>query len=245
MSPDQLERYKRHILVKEIGGHGQQKLLNGHVLIIGAGALGGVAAQILAASGIGQLTVYDDDIVELSNLQRQTQFTTSDVGSLKTKTLKDRISRINPEVRVNTVTARWGRSAGLHDADIVFDGTDNFTTRFAVNAASREVGIPLASGAVAGWGGQVVMVNNPHDPTCPCYQCFVPEEPPQAGDCNDLGVVGAVTSLIASRTALAVTRYLLDGADTLFAKLWVFDGMTGDARTLRLSRDPACPICRI
>lgn len=243
MSPDQVERYKRHLLVKEIGGPGQQKLLSAHVLIIGAGALGGVAAQILAASGVGQLTIYDDDAVDLSNLQRQTQFTTADVGRPKTEALCERLNNINPGVNSTGIQARWRAGDGVHGADIVFDGSDNFATRFALNEVSRAAGVPLASGAVAGWGGQVLLVNKPGDVKCPCYRCFVPEEPPQAGDCNDLGVVGAVTGLIASRTALAATRYLVDGAENLFGRLWLFEGLTGDARTLRLSQDPECPVC--
>ncbi|MAP96407.1 MAG: molybdopterin biosynthesis protein MoeB [Ponticaulis sp.] len=244
MTPEQIERYKRHLLVKEIGGSGQKKLLNSHVMIVGAGALGGMAALSLAAAGVGRLTIYDDDRVDLSNLQRQIQFTADDVDDTKVGALFRRLSRLNHDVDVNPVQERWTPEAGFGDADLVLDGSDNFPTRFALNAATREANLALVSGAVAGWTGQTLVVNKPGDAYCPCYQCFVPSEPPQAGDCNDLGVLGAITQLIASQMSLAAIRLLLTPDADIFGRLMVFEGLSMQSRVVRLPQDPDCPICK-
>ena len=243
MRPDQIERYKRHLLVKEIGGPGQQNLLNARVLIIGAGALGGVAAQILAAAGVGHIIFYDDDRVDISNLQRQTQFSANDVGTPKVEALSRDLTALNDGISLDPVLARWTGQNGLHDADIVLDGSDNFDTRFALNGVSRLEGIPLVSGAVAGWTGQVLVLNDPTDTGSPCYQCFVPSEPPNAGDCNDLGVVGAITHLVASQMSLAAIRFLLGETNGLFGRLQITDGLAGGTRQIRLPKDPECPLC--
>lgn len=243
MRPDQIERYKRHLLVKEIGGPGQQKLLNSRVLIIGAGALGGVAAKILAAAGIGHITIYDDDVVDLSNLQRQTQFSAEDVGETKVEALSAHLKALNEGVSLEPVQKRWTSDEGLHGANLVLDGSDNFDTRFALNAASRREAIPLVSGAVAGWTGQTLVLNDPKDPNAPCYQCFVPSEPPNAGDCNDLGVVGAITHLVASQMSLAAIRYLIGETTGLFGQLQITDGLRGGSRQIKLPKDPECPVC--
>jgi molybdopterin/thiamine biosynthesis adenylyltransferase len=243
MTPEQIERYKRHFLVKEIGGHGQKKLLDAHVLIVGAGALGGVAARILAASGVGRLTIFDDDKVDVSNLQRQTQFSSRDVGDWKVAALFRGLSALNPDIRIDVVQERWTPDATLAEADLVLDGSDNFETRFALNASSLAEEVPLISGAVAGWTGQVMAVNARHDENCPCYQCFVPAEPPDAGNCKDLGVVGAITHLVASQQALLATRYLIGETENLFGRLLLVEGLTGAFRTVKLPKDPACPAC--
>ncbi|MBN02875.1 HesA/MoeB/ThiF family protein [Ponticaulis sp.] len=243
MTPEQIERYKRHFLVKEIGGHGQKKLLDAHVLIVGAGALGGVAARILAASGVGRLTIFDDDKVDVSNLQRQTQFSSRDVGDWKVAALFRGLSALNPDIRIDVVQERWAPDATLAEADLVLDGSDNFETRFALNASSLAEDVPLISGAVAGWTGQVMAVNARHEEKCPCYQCFVPAEPPDAGNCKDLGVVGALTHLVASQQALLATRYLIGETENLFGRLLLIEGLTGAFRTVKLPKDPACPAC--
>ena len=243
MTPEQIERYKRHFLVKEIGGQGQKKLLDAHVLIVGAGALGGVAARILAASGVGRLTIFDDDKVDVSNLQRQTQFSSRDVGDWKVAALFRGLSSLNPDIRIDVVQERWTPDATLAEADLVLDGSDNFETRFALNASSLAEGVPLISGAVAGWTGQVMAVNALYDENCPCYQCFVPAEPPDAGNCKDLGVVGAITHLVASQQALLATRYLIGETENLFGRLLLIEGLTGAFRTVKLPKDPACPAC--
>ncbi|MAK60953.1 MAG: molybdopterin biosynthesis protein MoeB [Ponticaulis sp.] len=245
MTPEELERYKRHLLVKEIGGHGQKKLLEAKVMIIGAGALGGVAATILAAAGVGQLIIYDDDRVELSNLQRQTHFASSDVGSTKAGALFRRLAAINPGISVDVRQQRWTADEGIGEVELVLDGCDNFETRFAVNAASRDACVPLISGAVAGWTGQIMAVNEPGNDAAPCYQCFVPTEPPQAGDCNDLGVVGAVTHIVAGHMALKAKQFILGETHQLFGRLNVFDGKSGQFRSVALAQDPDCPVCGV
>lgn len=242
MTPEQIERYKRHILVKEIGGPGQNKLLSARVDIVGAGALGGQAALSLAASGIGHLRIFDDDRVDVSNLQRQIQFSTEDVGKLKVEALKARLLAINPGIELEIVPERWSEDAAAPDCDVLLDGCDNFETRYQLNAWSLAQKKPLVSGAVASWQGQAVLLNTPDVEGAPCYQCFVPEKPPQAGDCNDLGVVGAVTSMTAAQMVLLTMRYLL-GLKPEPGALWLMDALNGRSRSVKLIRDPVCPAC--
>ncbi len=243
MTPDQVERYKRHLLVKEIGGPGQKKLLGARVTVIGAGALGGQVALTLAAAGIGHIQVFDDDRVELSNLQRQTQFSTEDVGALKVEALGRRLAALNPDVSLDMISERWGEGRSSIEADLLLDGTDNFESRYQINAWSRARGIPLVSGAVAGWQGQVMLVNPANKPDAPCYRCFVPDIPPDAGNCNDLGVVGAVTTMTANQMALLTVKYCL-GLPVKPGDLWLFDGLAGRTRQVGIMQDPACPVCR-
>ena len=244
MTPQQLERYKRHLLVKEIGGPGQQKLLRARIIIVGAGALGGQMAITLAAAGIGFIQIFDDDRVDLSNLQRQTHFVTSDVGALKVDALKARIASLNPGVEIDAVSERWSPEHSMGDANIILDGTDNFESRFEINRWSRQAGVPFVSGAVAGWQGQSLLVNVPDIEACPCYQCYVPEAPPQAGDCNDRGVVGAVTTLTANHMAMIALQYIL-GLQPKPGRLWLMDGLGDRTRNIALPQDPNCPVCSI
>lgn len=244
MKSEQIERYKRHLLVKEIGGPGQAKLLKGRVTIVGAGALGGQVALTLAAAGVGHIQIFDDDIVDLSNLQRQTQFVTADAGRSKVAALGERLIALNPDVQISVIAERWSAEKSDESADLIIDGTDNFESRFAMNAWSREHKIPMITGAVAGWQGQSMLVNDPDREACPCYQCFVPETPPDAGDCNDLGVVGAVTVTTANQMALLAIKYLI-GLEVKSGDLWLFDGLAGRTRNVTLGQDPACPVCKI
>jgi molybdopterin/thiamine biosynthesis adenylyltransferase len=242
MTPEQIERYKRHILVKEIGGPGQNKLLNGRVTIVGAGALGGQTALTLAAAGVGHIQIFDDDIVELSNLQRQTQFSVNDVGDSKIDALTRRINALNPDVQVQGVKMRWAGEGTDKDADILIDGTDNFESRFDMNAWSLREQKPFITGAVAGWQGQVMLVNDPEITHSPCYRCFVPEAPPNAGNCNDLGVVGAVTTMTANQIALLAIKRLL-GLSVKAGDLWLFDGLAGRTRNVTVRKDQFCTVC--
>lgn len=243
MTPEQVERYKRHLLVKEIGGPGQQKLLKSRVMIVGAGALGGQMALTLAAAGVGHIQIFDDDVVDVSNLQRQTQFTTADVGKGKIEALTARLNALNPDVGITGMAARWSPEASDRSADLLMDGTDNFDSRFTMNQWSRAHGMRFITGAVAGWQGQAMLVNDPHVENCPCYQCLVPEAPPNAGNCNDLGVVGAVTSITANQLALLALKSLL-GVPVKAGELWIFDGLAGRTRSVALLQDPACSVCK-
>lgn len=244
MTPDQVERYKRHLLVKEIGGPGQKKLLEARVAIVGAGALGGQMALSLAASGIGTLDVFDDDLVELSNLHRQTHFAMSDIGDRKVSALQRRIASLNPDIRVNAVSERWSGKESAEGLHLILDGTDNFETRFAMNDWSLHHRIPLITGAVAGWQGQAMLVNDPKTERSPCYRCFVPETPARAGDCNDLGTLGMITAITAQHMALTAVKYLLE-LPVVSGDLWLLDGLSGRSRTVRLLKDPQCPACKV
>jgi len=252
LTPDDLERFSRHILLKEIGGPGQQRLKAAHVAIVGLGGLGAPAALYLVAAGVGKLTLIDDDGVSLSNLQRQILYRTDEVGQLKAFVGRDALSALNPAVKIKPVAVELNQIKAermLIGADVVVDGADDFDTRFAVNVACHALGIPLVSGAVGRWDGQVGVFASgttrdaPHDERLPCYRCFVPEAPPQAPNCSEVGVVGALTGVIGSMMALEAIKVITRAGETLAGRVFLFDGLKADARTVRLKPDPACPVC--
>ncbi|WP_417484745.1 HesA/MoeB/ThiF family protein [Maricaulis salignorans] len=246
MSPSiDIERFARHIVLREIGGPGQQALGRARVVIVGAGGLGAPASLYLAAAGIGQITLIDPDTVSLDNLQRQILFRTDDVGQSKVETGAAALQALNPGTRVRPIqTSLESDNAAelLAGADLVLDGCDNFETRFAVNAASRALGIPLISGALGRWDGQVSMFNA--GPDAPCYRCWVPEIPPDAETCARVGVVGALPGLIGSMMALEAVKHICEAGETLDGRILLFDGLAMESRTVRLKRDPDCPGCR-
>lgn len=241
-SDSERERYARHILLKEIGGPGQQRLKAATVAIVGAGGLGAPAALYLAAAGIGRLRLIDDDTVSLDNLQRQVIFRDADVGGAKVERAQAALTALNDNVSVEIERQRLTEANAaylLRGADIVLDGTDDFETRFAVNAAARELGAPLVSGAVGRWDGQVAVFAKGG----PCYRCFVPETPPDAETCARVGVVGALTGVIGSIMALEAIKLITQAGEPLIGRIMLFDGLKGDARTTTLKRDPTCPVC--
>jgi molybdopterin/thiamine biosynthesis adenylyltransferase len=242
LSPDERERYARHILLKEIGGPGQQRLIAASIAIVGAGGLGAPAALYLAAAGVGRLRLIDDDTVSLDNLQRQIIFRSTDVGARKVDRAQAALTALNDNVTVEVEQKRLTDENAaylLRGADVVLDGTDDFETRFAVNAAARELGAPLVSGAVGRWDGQVAVFARGG----PCYRCFVPEAPPDAETCARVGVVGALTGVIGSLMALEAIKIITEAGEPLIGRVMLFDGLNGDARTVVLKRDPACPVC--
>lgn len=245
MSPSiDIERFARHIVLREIGGPGQQALGRARVTIIGAGGLGAPAALYLAAAGVGQITLIDPDTVSLDNLQRQILFRTGDVGRSKVAIGAATLQDLNPGTRVLPVQAAIDTGNArprLAGADLVLDGCDNFETRFAVNAASRALGVPLISGAVGRWDGQVSLFNANAD--APCYRCWVPEIPPDAETCARVGVVGALTGVIGSIMALEAIKHICGAGETLDGRILLFDGLAMQSRTVRLRRDPDCPGC--
>lgn len=252
LTPEQLERYARHIMLREIGGPGQRKLLDSKVVVVGAGALGGPVATYLAAAGVGSLKIIDDDVVSLSNLQRQVQFATGDVGRAKGEVLVERLGALNPGVRVASVTRRLvaGNAEELiGEADVVVDGTDSFATRFDVNAACHALGVPLVSGAVGRWSAQVSVFRSgltrgkPAGERLPCYRCFVPDMPETEETCAMVGVMGPLTGLAGSRMALEAVKEITGAGQSMAGRVWLFDGLTGDSRTVKLTADPACPVC--
>ena len=230
-------------MLRGIGGPGQAKLAEATVGVVGAGGLGGPAALLLAAAGVGTLHIWDDDVVELSNLQRQIQFTEDDVGARKAEGLAARVRALDSGLHVEAHNTRLGADAAeaLRGCDVVLDCTDGFASRFHVNAASRSLSVPLVSGAAAGWSAQVGVFNA--SPDAPCYRCFVPDVPPDAMDCETVGIVGAVVAVAGSVQALEAVKLVTGAGEPLSGRLWVWDGLAGTSRTVSVVRDPACPGC--
>jgi molybdopterin-synthase adenylyltransferase len=252
LTPEQLERYARHIMLRELGGVGQQKLLKAHVAMVGLGALGGPAALYLAAAGIGKLTVIDDDAVSLSNLQRQVLFGTSEVGVAKTEAGAARLTFVNPDIEIVQKPTRLSAANArelLSGADVVVDGSDSFTTRFDVNDACHVLGLPLVSGAVGRWSAQVSVFRSgltkgkPAKDRLPCYRCLVAEMPETEETCAAVGVIGPLTGMIGARLALEAVKEIAGAGQSLAGKLWLFDGLNGDSRTVILNADPHCVVC--
>lgn len=242
----QLDRYARHIILKEVGGGGQLRLLHAHVLVVGAGGIGSPALQYLAAAGVGRLTIVDDDSVDASNLQRQTIYGTADLGAPKVEAAAAAIARLTPDVRVEARRQRIDAataSALLAGVDVVLDGCDNFATRLAVADAALAARVPLVSAAVGAWEGQLGVFRG-WEGNLPCYRCFVGHDPERADtSCADQGVVGAVTGVVGSMAALEVVRALVPFGEDQAGRLWLFDALAGRTRTIRLPKDPACPAC--
>jgi len=246
LSDDQLSRYARHIILREIGGAGQVRLLGACVAVIGAGGIGSPALQYLAAAGVGRLVVIDDDRVELSNLQRQTLFATASVGAPKAEAARDALARLNPDATVEPRVVRLdaGNAAGLiAGADVVLDGCDNFATRLAVADAALAARIPLVSAAVGQFEGQLAVFRG-WEADKPCYRCFVGSDPDRPEvSCADQGVLGAMTGVMGSLAALETLRQIVPfGADSA-GKLLLIDALDFRFRTLALPRDPGCGAC--
>jgi adenylyltransferase/sulfurtransferase len=244
LSDEQLDRYARHIILKEIGGEGQRRLLAGHVAVIGAGGLGSPLIQYLAAAGVGRLTLIDDDVVSLSNLQRQTLFGTGDVGKSKVDVAKAAVARLNPDVeiisRAERLTAHNAASI-LQGADIVVDGCDNFATRLSVADAALALHIPLVSAAVGQFEGQLAVYRG-WEANRPCYRCFVGADPdrPEAS-CAEQGVLGALTGVLGSLAAMEAIRALTGFGEDSAGKLLIVDALSLRFRTILLPKDPGCP----
>ncbi len=249
MNDAQRERYARHILLREVGGQGQQKLLGARVLVVGAGGLGAPLIQYLAAAGVGTIGIADDDAVALSNLQRQTVFRTDDVSRAKTAAAKDFAAALNPDVaivehrlRVDDENAR----ALVADYDLVAEGVDNFETRYALNRASIAARKPLVSAAVGRFDGQLSVFKPFENPgVLPCYRCLVPETPPREAqvNCAEEGVLGAVTGVMGTLAAMEALKELLSIGEPLAGRVLLYDGLAGAVRTIGLPADPNCPDC--
>ncbi|MHA7870887.1 MAG: HesA/MoeB/ThiF family protein [Hyphococcus sp.] len=250
MDTDQRERYARHILLRDVGGQGQQTLLSSKVLIVGAGGLGAPLIEYLAAAGVGTIGVADDDAVALSNLQRQVIFHTDDIGRLKTTAARDFVARLNPGVAVIEHRARLTdeNAAEIVAAyDLVVEGVDNFATRYALNRACLKAHTPLVSAAVGRFEGQLSTFKAYESPgALPCYRCLVPAEPPRDEqiNCAEEGVLGAVTGVMGTLAAMEVLKELLGLGDSLAGRLLVYDGLASAFRTITLPADPNCPDCR-
>lgn len=245
MNDEQLLRYSRQILLPQLNFEGQQKLLAAHVAIIGAGGLGSPAAMYLAAAGVGHLTIADHDSVDLSNLQRQILHDSNALGRLKVDSARDRLAALNPDVRVTTLNCRVDaqRLQQLaRQADVVVDASDNFATRFAVNASCVANGTPLVSGAAVRMEGQL-SVFIPRRDDSPCYRCLYREGEEPDATCTDNGVLAPIVGVIGSLQALETLKLLLDIGATLCGRLLLFDGLYQEWRSVKLGRDPRCPVC--
>lgn len=241
---DQLERYARHIILKEIGGAGQLRLLSAHVTVVGAGGIGCPVIQYLAAAGVGNIRVIDDDHVSLSNLQRQVLFGTDDVDALKAETAMHAVARINPDVKLVPINQRLDAHNAhtlLRHSDVIIDGCDNFETRLIVSDAATEMRIPLVSAAVGQFEGQLALYRGWEDDQ-PCYRCLVGDDPARAeASCAEQGVLGALPGVIGSLAALETIRSLVPFGSDSAGKLVIADFLSTRFRTMTLARDPACP----
>ena len=251
-SDSEVERYARHLVLREIGGAGQQKLKAARVLMVGMGALGSAAAPMLVAAGVGALGLVDGDVVGLSNLQRQVLYATPEIGARKVDAAVERLRQLNPEVRLNPhpVMLDDRNAADLVGAyDLVLDGTDDFGARFAVNAACVQAGRPLVSGALERGAGPVglfaagVTRGRPLAERQPCYRCLTPEAPPGAETCARVGVMGALAGVIGAMMTLEALKWIAGAGQPLAGRLLIYDALAGETRTVRLSPDPACPTC--
>lgn len=246
MDDEQLLRYSRHILLPELGIEAQQRFAGASVLIVGTGGLGGPAAQFLAASGVGSLTLCDPDTVDLTNLQRQVLFSTPDVGRLKVAAAKSRLEAINPDVRIETVPLRLGPEElrkFVAAADVVLDCSDNFATRHAVNRACVTAGKPLVSGAAIRFDGQVA-VFDPRDAKSPCYHCLFPEDRDiEETRCATMGVFAPLVGIIGAMQAAEALKLIAGVGEAAVGRLLLFDAYTLQWREIAIARDSACAVC--
>jgi molybdopterin-synthase adenylyltransferase len=247
-SEEEVQRYARHILLREIGGTGQAKIKAAKVLIIGAGGLGSPLALYLAAAGVGVIGLVDDDVLELSNLQRQIAHSTARIGHAKVESAAEAMRRINPLVRVDMHNMRMDAEnvAGLIGGyDIICDGTDNFATRFLVADACVAEKKTLISAAVLRFEGQLSTFKPHEDAQGPCYRCLYPEPPPEGlvPSCSEAGVLGAVTGVMGTLQATEVLKEICGIGASMSGWLLVWDALSAEFRKIRLRKDPACPVC--
>lgn len=246
MNDEQLLRYSRQIMLPQIDITGQEKLLAANVLIIGAGGLGCPAAMYLAAAGVGKVTIADYDKVDLSNLQRQIAHSTVDIGSNKTDSLKQTLAALNPECTIETINERLHQEkleSLISAVDVVLDCTDNFDTRFAINTACVTHKVPLVSGAAIRFEGQI-MVYDPSQAGSPCYRCLYPDTGEVEETCSENGIIAPLVGIVGSMQALEAIKILTHVGETSSGHLLIFDGLTGQWRTLKTTVDPQCPVCR-
>ncbi len=247
-SEAQLKRYARHIILKEVGGEGQARLLESSVLVVGAGGLGSPLLLYLAAAGVGTIGVVDHDLVDLTNLQRQVVHTTSRIGMPKVESAKQTIAEINPEVRLVPHQARLAADNVLEligDYDVVADGSDNFDTRFLLNDACYLARKLLVSAAMLRFDAQVSTFKAYLEGDHPCYRCLFREPPPPGliPSCAEAGVLGALAGAVGSIQATEVIKELLGIGESLSGQLIIYDALDATFQKIRVHRDPGCPLC--
>ena len=242
---EQIERYSRHIILPEVGGVGQAKMLEARVLLIGAGGLGSPAGYYLAAAGVGNLGIVDFDTVDLSNLQRQIMHSTERIGQLKTESAKKTIKALNPDVNVKLYNERLTSANILDifdDYDYILDGTDNFSTRYLINDACVMKDKTNIHGSILRFEGQATVFK---PKVGPCYRCLYPEPPPPGlvPNCQEGGVLGVLAGIIGNIQAAETLKMILGIGKPLIGKLLLYDALNTDFRKLNLKRDPNCPVC--
>lgn len=247
LTDKQLDRYARHIVLRDIGGAGQTKLLDSHVMLIGAGGIGSPSIQYLAAAGIGTIIVVDDDEISLSNLQRQILYGEDQVGTLKVAAARAAVARLNPDVHFRGMPQRITAETPVSLLDgvhVVIDGSDNFTTRLIVNDLCLAAKVPLVSAAIGQFQGQIGTFTGWMDDN-PCYRCFVGDahDPDDCDDCATMGVLGAMCGMMGSFAAMEAIRILTGFGDEQAGKLHIFDGLKPAMRTINLPKDPGCGSC--
>ena len=247
LSDSQLDRYARHIVLREVGGAGQAKLLRAKVLVVGAGGLGSPLVLYLAAAGVGTLGIVDFDAVSLSNLQRQIAHGTADIGRAKTDSAAAAVRALNPDVRVVPHRERLTAANALaliERYDVVADGSDNFATRFLVNDASFFARKVLVSAAVSQFDGQLATYKA-FAGAYPCYRCLyaAPPPPDAAPNCSEAGILGAAAGVMGTLQALEVMKEILGIGTTMAGRLLIYDALATQVRTVRVPRDPACALC--
>ncbi len=244
LTPEQVTRYSRHIIMPQVGPIGQRKLMAAKVLIVGAGGLGGPSALYLALAGVGTIGIADFDIVDLSNLQRQVLHQNDDVGRPKTVSAKETLLAYNPDVKVvlhDSPLTSDNAMEIIPQYDIVVNGADNFTTRYLVNDACYFAGKPLVDGSILLFDGQATVFV----PGQGCYRCLFPAPPPPGlvPNCAEAGVLGALTGVIGSLQAIEVLKLILEIGEGMAGRLLIYDALSGEFRTVKLRRDPKCPLC--
>ncbi|TAK65145.1 molybdopterin-synthase adenylyltransferase MoeB [Methylobacter sp.] len=245
MNDNQLLRYSRQIMLPQIDIEGQQKLLAANVLIIGAGGLGSPASIYLAAAGIGNIAIYDNDVVDLSNLQRQIAHHSLDIGTDKVISTRQTLNKLNPDTKIRAVKQRLeGQQLELEvmQADVVLDCSDNFSTRFAINNACVKQQTPLVSGAAIRFEGQV-SVFTPGKNNSPCYNCLYISDGEELQNCATNGVIAPITGVVGSIQALEAMKLIMNIGETLTGRLLLLDGLTMEWNTMKLRKNPNCPTC--
>ncbi|MEM6310066.1 MAG: molybdopterin-synthase adenylyltransferase MoeB [Pseudomonadota bacterium] len=247
-SEAELHRYARHIVLREVGGAGQKALKEASVLVIGAGGLGSPALQYLAAAGVGTIGIVDDDVVDSANLHRQVIHKDADLGVPKVFSAQAEMVAQNPFVSVKPYNRRLDEATAQElfaEYDVVLDGTDNFVTRYLVNAAAVATKTPLVSGALTQWEGQISVFDPAQD--APCYACVFPKapDPSLAPPCSEAGVIGPLPGVIGTMMALEAVKLITDAGQVLRGEMLIYDGLYGETRKVRLARRPDCAVCGV
>ncbi|MCX8076218.1 MAG: molybdopterin-synthase adenylyltransferase MoeB [Aquificaceae bacterium] len=245
---EQIKRYARHIILPEVGGVGQEKLLNSKVLVIGAGGLGSPSIYYLAAAGVGTIGIVDFDVVDFSNLQRQILHNTERVGVPKVESARMTVEKLNPDVKVityNTMINKSNIMDIIKDYDVVLDGTDNFPTRFLINDACYFLNKPLVSAAMLRFEGQISVFDFRNKENSPCYRCLYPEPPPPGlvPSCQEAGILGSIGGIMGCIQATEAIKLLLGIGESLVGRLLIMDALSMDFRKVKLRKDKDCPLC--